>query len=97
MLFRSGRDDRAEAAASVLGPQAVGRMIETVLEAKKHVRDASGKYDQAAAGDRCYNLLARIGHTPGASLLAAICERSAQAGNEEMADLAELISRHPNG
>lgn len=90
------RDDRAEAAASVLGPQAVGRMIETVLEAKKHLRDASGKYGQAA-GDRYHDLLARIAHTPGASLVAAVRARSAQTGNEEMADLAELISRHPNG
>ena len=38
---------RAEAAASVLGPRAVGRMIETVLEAKKQLRDASGKYDRS--------------------------------------------------
>jgi len=90
------RDDRAEAAASVLGPQAVGCMIETVLEAKKRLRDASGKYDQAAA-DRYHDLLARIGHTLGASLIAAARARSAQAGNEEMADLADLISRHPDG
>jgi hypothetical protein len=90
------RDDRAQAAASVLGPQAVGRMIETVLEAKKRLRDASGNYDQAA-GDRYHDLQARVAHTPGASLIAAVRARSAQAGNEEMADLAELIARHPNG
>ena len=90
------RDDRAEAAASVLGPQAVGRMIESVLEAKKRVRDASGKYDQAL-GDRYHDLLDRIGHTPGTSLVVAVRTRSAQAGNEEMADLADLISRHPAG
>lgn len=90
------RDDRAEAAASVLGPQAVGCMIDTVLEAKKRLRDASGKYDQAAT-DRYHDLLARIGHTLGASLVAAARARSAQAGNEEMADLADLMSRHPDG
>lgn len=90
------RDERAEAAASVLGPQAVSRMIETVLEAKKHLRDASGTYDQAA-GDRYHNLLTRIAHTPGASLVAAIRARSAQAGNEEMADMAGLIAHHPCG
>lgn len=90
------RDDRAQAAASVLGPQAVGRMIETVLEAKKRLRDASGKYDQAA-GDRYHELQARVAHTPGTSLIAAVLARSAVARNEEMADLAELIARHPNG
>ena len=89
-------DHNAESAASVLGPQAVGRMIETLLEAEKRLRDASGRYDQAA-GDRYHDLLARIGHAPGASLVAAARDRSAQAGNEEMAALAELISRHPDG
>ena len=95
-LSDTHRDNRAEAAASVLGPRAVDRMIETVLEAKKRVRDASGKYNEAA-GDRYHDLLARIAHTPGASLIAAVRARSAQAGNEEMADLAELIARHPDG
>lgn len=90
------RDNRAEAAASVMGPQSVGRVIEAVLEAKKQLRDASGKYDKAAA-DRYHDLLARIGHTPGTSLIAAVRARSKQAGNEEMADLAELISRHQEG
>ena len=91
----SRHDDRAEAAASVLGPQAVGRMIEVILEVKKHLRDPNGKYDEAA-GDRYHSLLDRIGHTPGASLVAAVRESSAKAGNEEMAELAELISRHPD-
>lgn len=96
-LFETGhRDDRAEAAASVLGPRAVGRMIESVLEAKKHVLDASGKYNKVA-NDRYGELLGRISRTPGASLVVAVRARSAGAGNEEMAELAELISRHPNG
>src|SRR3546814_502059 len=55
----SRHDDRAEAAASVLGPNAVGRLIDAYLEAGKVVRDASGKYDQAA-GDRYHDLRARI-------------------------------------
>jgi hypothetical protein len=88
-------DNRAEAAASVMGPQSVGRMIGAVLAAKKHLYDSSGKYDQAAV-ERYHDLRARIGHTPGTSLITAICMRSAQAGNEEMAELAELISRHPD-
>jgi hypothetical protein len=96
-LAETNRNDaRAEAAASVLGPQAVGRMIETVLEERKHLRDANGKYNQSES-DRYHDLLNRIGHTPGASLIAAVRARSAQAGNEEMADLADLVSRHPDG
>jgi hypothetical protein len=88
-------DDRAAAAASVMGPRCVGRMIEAVFEAKKHLREANGKYGQSTS-DRYHILLARIAHTPGTSLVTAICVRSKQAGNEEMADLSELISRHPD-
>jgi len=88
-------DDRAEAAASVLGPQAVSRMIETAFETGKHIRGSNGQYDRAAV-DRYYDLLDRIGHSPGASLVAAVQVPSSQAGNKEMADLAQLISRHPN-
>lgn len=95
-LSETLHDDRAEAAASVLGPQAVGRMIETVFEVKKHLRDVSGNYNQTV-GDRYHDLLARIAHTPGASLIAAVRAFSAQAENEQMADLADLISHHPNG
>jgi hypothetical protein len=90
------RDDRAKAAASVLGPLAVSCMIETAFEAKEHVRDANGKYDQPAA-DRYYDLLDRIRHAPGGSLITAVLSRSAQAGNKEMADLADLICRHLGG
>ena len=85
-------DDRAEAAASVLGPRAVGRMIEAYLAVRKVVRDANGKYDQAA-GDRYHGLRARIGHTPGASLIAAVQSRAGTADNEEIAELAGLLSR----
>ncbi|SHO63571.1 hypothetical protein SAMN02745172_01437 [Pseudoxanthobacter soli DSM 19599] len=88
----SRHDDRAEAAASVLGPNAVGRLIDAYLAAGKVVRDASGKYNQAA-GDRFHGLRNRIGHTPGASLVAAVQARAADAGNEELAQLAELFSR----
>lgn len=89
-------DDRAEAAASVLGPNAVGRLIDTYLSAGKVVRDASGKYDQAV-GDRYHGLRNLIGHTPGASLVAAVQARVADADNEEIVQLAELFSREPNG
>ena len=88
----TGRSRRVRAGAAGCGPH------DRKLFSKRRsvVRDASGKYDQAA-GDRYHDLLDRIGHTPGTSLVAAVRTRSAQAGNEEMADLADLISRHPDG
>jgi hypothetical protein len=90
------RDDRADAAASALGPQAVGRMIEALLDAKRRIRDTTGRYDRAAM-DHHIDLLGRISHTPGTSLIAAVQARSANADNEEVADLAELVYRHANG
>src|SRR5215471_1629618 len=95
-LAETGRhDDRAEAAASVLGPQAVGRMIDTLLGLRTRLgRD--GSYDRAAR--KVYNgLQSRIAHTPGASLVAAVQARSAEADNEQIVSLAGLLSRHPNG
>jgi hypothetical protein len=87
------RDDRAQAASSVLGPLAVGRLIDSAQEVKKRSRDEGGKYDKAAA-ERYHELLTRIAHTPAASLVAAVSARSATAGNEEMAELADLLYRH---
>lgn len=89
-------DDRANVAASALGPQSVGRMIERMFEAKMLVIDVNGKHDKAA-GDRYHAIRDRIGHTQTATLLAAIAARSAQTDNQEMTELADLISRHPNG
>jgi len=92
-LEESGRrDDRAESAASVLGPQAVGRLIDASLEVRKHIRDANGKYDQAIA-DRYHGLRGRIAHTPGASLVAAVQERADAAEGEDIVNLADLFSR----
>lgn len=92
----SRHDDRAEAAASVLGPTAVGRLIDACLATWKVVCDASGKYNQAA-GDRYHSLRNRIGHTPGASLVAAIQARAANSDNDEIAQLAALFSRETYG
>lgn len=89
-------DDHAEAASSVLGPTAVGRLIDAYLAAGKVLRDASGKYNQAA-GDRYHCLRDRIRHTPGASLVAAIEARAADADIEEIVQLAALFSRETNG
>jgi len=88
-------DQRAEAAASVLGPLAVGRMVEALLEASKLVRDPDGKYNEQAAG-RYRELEERVARASASSLVAAIHARSKAAGNDELADLADVIARHPS-
>jgi hypothetical protein len=90
------RDARAEAAASVLGPTAVGRMIDAYLAARMRIRDANGRHD-TAAGDLYHELRARIHHTPGASLIAAVQARAATADYEEIGELAGLLSRDSDG
>jgi hypothetical protein len=91
----SRHDDRAEAAASVLGPNAVGLLIDAYLAAGKVVHDSRGKYNQAAS-DRYHGLRDRIGHTPGTSLVVAVQARAINADNEEIIQLAELFSRETN-
>lgn len=87
-----GLYDRAEAAASVLGQHSAGLMIDALLDTATRLRDASGKYDNAAS-HRYLDIQARIAHVPSASLVAAIQERSPRADNERMAHLAKLLSR----
>jgi NACHT conflict system protein len=85
-------DDRAEAAASVLGPLAVRRMVEACLQARKLVRDTNGRYDQAAS-ERYNELRSRMGHTPAASLMAAVQKHAATTDNAEITELADLLCR----
>ena len=93
MAETARHDDSAKAAASVLGPKAVGRMIDVSLEVGSNLR-VDGIYDRAAS-DRYHDILARIAHAPGASLVAAVRERSAKADNETMARFADLLARNP--
>lgn len=88
-------DDRAEAASSVLGPQAVGKIVDAYLDASKRQLDASGKYDRVAS-DRCLSLRQRIAHSPGSSLVSALQVRADSATNDEVAVLAQLLCRDNN-
>jgi hypothetical protein len=88
-------DDRAEAAASVLGPGAVGRLVDALLDVGSRLR-VDGRYDHAAS-ETYGGLQDRIAHVPGPSLVAAVLARSARADNEGIARLADLLSRHPDG
>ncbi len=91
-LADTDHDQRAAAAASVLGPFAVGRLIDALREAEAVASDRSRPYDKAA-NDRRQTLLLRVDHTPAASLLAAVQARSAAAGADAMELFARLLSR----
>ena len=85
-------DDIADAACSVLGPEAVGKLVDAYLDARSKLRDRAGTYDQAAS-DRYAALRQRLAHTQGASLVAAVLARADTAKDIELADLSELFSR----
>jgi hypothetical protein len=93
MAETARNDDRAEAAASVLGPNAVGRMVDALLDASREL-SATDQYDKTAS-DRYHDIRSRIAHAPGASLVTAVRARSAEADSETMAQLADLLSRRP--
>ena len=85
-------DLHANAAASVLGPQATGAMIDELLDTEKRLRDADGNYDQTVS--QRYNAIReRIAHVPGTSIVAAVQARSAQADNNQIEQLARILSR----
>jgi hypothetical protein len=84
-------DSRAEAAASVLGPVSVGKLIDTKLAVFAEIKKL-GRYEKSLS-DRYYGLRDRIAHAPGASLVVAVQERAAAASNEEIRELAELLCR----
>ncbi len=89
------RDAFADAAASVLGPVAVGRMIDALLEAEASLRVQS-KIDQAER-DAYHGLRNRIANVPGPSLASAVMARSKLVNSAQMASMAELLARHPSG
>lgn len=84
-------DSRAEAAASVLGPASVGKLIDAKLALRAEIAQL-GKYEKSLS-DRYYRLRDRLGRAPGGSLVAAVRERAAAASNEDIRELAELLSR----
>ncbi|MEO9779150.1 hypothetical protein [Sedimentitalea sp.] len=84
-------DSRAEAAASVLGPVSVGKLIDTKVAVFAEIKKLGGY--QKSLSDRYYGLRDRIAHAPGASLVVAVQERAAAANNEEIRELAELLCR----
>ena len=84
-------DIRAEAAASVLGPVSVGKLIDAKLAVNAEIKKL-GKYEKALS-DRYHCLGDGIAHAPGASLIAAIQARGA-ASNEDIRELAELLCRN---
>ena len=85
-------DHRAEAAASVLGPHAVGRLIDRMLELSEQLR-ANGARDEKAF-ERHRTLERRTEFARTEHILAAIAPRSMRANCQTLSDFADVIHRH---
>ena len=92
-LTASERDATADAAASVLGPIAVGRLVDALVPVEARLRDRSLPYDKANS-DRYHLLVGRITNAPVASLIEAARARSAGADASLLVLLAELLTRN---
>ena len=89
-------DNRANAAASVLGPKAIGRLVDSLFEQTELFQNSQGEYDKDA-DNRYHTIKERISYTQTVNLLAAVAEQSGKSNNQRLKELADLILRHPNG
>ena len=86
-------DGRAEAAASVLGPQAVGRLIDRMVEFDEQIQDVDREVDKATR-DLHTAIQDRICFAEPGRILAAIEQRVDQATNQRVEYFADLINRY---
>ena len=86
-------DARAEAAASVLGPECVGRMIDRMAELEEQTRSAENAGAKEARDHRTA-IRDRICFAQPGHVLVAIETRAREANNETIEDFARLINRY---
>ena len=84
---------RAEAAASVLGPKSMGRLIGRMVELEEQTRNAE-KGGAKEARDHHTAIQDRICFAQPGHVLAAIESRAREASNESIEDFANLIGSY---
>ena len=94
-LSEDQNDHRAEAAASALGPHAVGRLIDRMLELREEVQ-ASDRRDKEVF-ERHRTIECRIEFAKTAHVLAAMKSRSMRANCQALSDFASVIHRQGDG
>ena len=91
----TARDDRAYAAASVLGPHTAGHLVDAFLDLDSGCDTAQQQASDIR--DAAFSLRTRIAHVPGSSLVKAVLDRSTAANSKRLAQLAELLTRSDDG
>ena len=92
VLNENTHNHRAEAAASVLGPDAVGYLIDQMLTLVEQIQE--GEWGDRALVARRQDLQRRIEHSQTTHLLAAIKARSEHASSRQISGLAGLVRGH---
>lgn len=88
----SERNNEADAAASVLGPEMAGILLDDCLNALKNNRNPDGSFN--AVRSEYYRIIRnRIDYIPAHSLVEAIDVRSSDANDDQIAEFASLLSR----
>ena len=97
LALDTNQDDNCrDAAASVLGPGAVGHLVDEYITLNELLRNAAGRLDEELDRRRS-GIRRRIGATRIESLVSAARTRADHADNPRLAELAKLIARHPGG
>ena len=90
-------ESRSNAAASVLGPRALGRLIDEYFESERKSRESSDPHSKEELKNRRSAIRQRLRATRIISLVTAAASRGEQTDNDYIAKLADLIAGHPDG
>ena len=83
----------AESAASVIGPATTGELIDQIFEVRARVSANQGKYDKTLS-EEYLRLVGLVSGTKTKPFVQAVLDRSGTDSLEEIAILADLVSRH---
>lgn len=91
-----GYEKIAETAASIVGPETVGKLIDRLIALNEKLRSSQGRVDEATSEE--YREFERwVSRTRLTSFIKSMLSRSATTEPGEIALLADLIARHGNG
>lgn len=93
VLHNSEEDKIAETAVSIIGPKTVGQLIDQMFVINARIIANSSRYDKALS-DEYHRLLGWISNTKIGPFIQAVLERAETRNPDEIALLADLISRH---
>lgn len=96
VLDENQNDNCRDAAASVLGPGAVGRLVDEFFNLNRLLKNTAARRDEILERRRSA-IRRRIRATRIESLVSAATMCPEKADNARLAQLADLIAVHPNG